>query len=156
MPGYWQDEKATRASIDAAGWMHSGDLAVMEEDGYIHIVGRLKDMIIRGGENIYPREIEAVLHTHPEVSEVQVIGIPSRKYGEEVMAWVRRKPEGKVAEEGLQYYCRDRLASYKVPRFWRFVDSFPMTVTGKVQKYRLREMAIAQLGLQAAAQEKTA
>jgi len=156
MPGYWQDEKATRASIDSAGWMHSGDLAVMDEDGYIHIVGRLKDMIIRGGENIYPREIEAVLHTHPEVSEVQVVGIPSRKYGEEVMAWVRRKPEGSVGEEELRQYCRGRLASYKVPRYWRFVDTFPMTVTGKVQKYRLREMAIAELGLHAVAQEKTA
>lgn len=156
MRGYWQDEKATRASIDAAGWMHSGDLAVMEPDGYIHIVGRLKDMIIRGGENIYPREIEAVLHTHPEVSEVQVIGIPSRKYGEEVMAWVRLKPEGKVSEEELKRYCQERLAAFKVPRCWRFVESFPMTVTGKVQKYRLREMAISELGLHAAASEKTA
>jgi fatty-acyl-CoA synthase len=156
MRGYWQDDRATRNSIDAGGWMHSGDLAVMDEDGYLHIVGRLKDMIIRGGENIYPREVEAVLHTHPAVSEAQVIGIPSRRYGEEVMAWVRLKPNGKANEGELKNYCQERLAGYKVPRCWRFVETFPMTVTGKVQKYRLREMAIAELGLQAAAEEKTA
>jgi fatty-acyl-CoA synthase len=156
MRGYWRDEKATRASIDAAGWMHSGDLAVMEESGYVHIVGRLKDMIIRGGENIYPREIEAVLHTHPDVSEVQVIGIPSRKYGEEVMAWVRLRAGVTLSEGELKTYCQQRIAAYKVPRVWRFTETFPMTVTGKVQKYRLREMAIAELGLQAAASEATA
>jgi fatty-acyl-CoA synthase len=156
MRGYWQDESATRASIDSSGWMHSGDLAVMEETGYVHIVGRLKDMIIRGGENIYPREIEAVLHTHPDVSEVQVIGIPSRKYGEEVMAWVRLRAGVTLSEPELKTYCQQRIAAYKVPRVWRFIETFPMTVTGKVQKYRLREMAIAELGLQAAAGEATA
>ena len=122
--------------------MHSGDLAVMEEDGYVHIVGRLKDMIIRGGENISPREIEAVLFTHPGVNEVQVVGVPSRKYGEEVMAWVRRRQDSTVSEEELTRYCQERLARYKVPRFFRFVEMFPMTVTGKIQKYRLREMAM--------------
>lgn len=156
MRGYWQDQAATDSAIDAGGWMHSGDLAVMEENGYVHIVGRLKDMIIRGGENIYPREIEAVLFTHPEVHEVQVVGVPSRKYGEEVMAWVRRRPDSKLGEEELVRYCQERLARFKVPRYWRFVETFPMTVTGKIQKYKLREMAITELGLQAEAQEKTA
>jgi fatty-acyl-CoA synthase len=156
MPGYWNDEPATRAAIDASGWMHSGDLAVMDADGYVHIVGRLKDMIIRGGENISPREIELVLHQHPAVSEAQVIGVPSRKYGEEVMAWVRLAPGAAATEEELARHCQDKLASYKRPRYWRLVEAFPMTVTGKVQKYRLREMAVELLSLQAAAEEKTA
>jgi fatty-acyl-CoA synthase len=156
MRGYWRDEPATRAAVDEAGWMHSGDLAVMDAAGYVHIVGRIKEMIIRGGENIYPREVEAVLHAHPDVSEVQVIGIPSRKYGEEVMAWVRARPGAMPSEEELTAYCRGRLAAYKVPRYWRFTDGFPMTVTGKVQKFRLREMAIELLGLQAVAAERTA
>jgi fatty-acyl-CoA synthase len=156
MRGYWRDEAATAAAIDEGGWMHSGDRAVMEESGHVHIVGRLKDTIIRGGENISPREIEEVLLTHPDVSEVQVVGVPSRKYGEEVMAWVRPRP-GATCEEGeVASFCRQRLAAYKVPRWWRFVDSFPMTVTGKIQKYRLREMAVELLGLHAAAAEKTA
>jgi fatty-acyl-CoA synthase len=128
----------------------------MEPDGYVHIVGRLKDMIIRGGENISPREIEEVLHTHPAVGEVQVIGVPSAKYGEEVMAWVRLAPGAKASTEELTAYCKQRLASYKVPRYWQFVDSFPMTVTGKIQKFRLRQMAVELLGRQADAAEKTA
>ncbi len=156
MVGYWRDEAATGTAINKAGWMHSGDLAVMEESGYVHIVGRLKDMIIRGGENISPREIEDVLLTHPGVNEVQVVGVPSRKYGEEVMAWVRRRPDSTVSGAELTQYCQERLARYKVPRYVHFVETFPMTVTGKIQKYRLREMAIAELGLQAAAAEKTA
>ncbi len=156
MRGYWDDEAATRAAIDAAGWMHSGDLAMMDAEGYVHIVGRLKDMIIRGGENVYPREVEAVLHQHPAVSEAQVIGVPSRKYGEEVMAWVRLAPDESATEEELERHCRERLAAYKRPRYWRFVEAFPMTVTGKVQKYRLREMAVELLGLQAEAGERTA
>jgi fatty-acyl-CoA synthase len=156
MRGYWQDEAATRSSIDAGGWMHSGDLAVMDPDGYAHIVGRLKDMIIRGGENISPREIEEVLHTHPAVAEVQVIGVPSAKYGEEVMAWVRLGAGEKMDPATLESFCRSRLASYKLPRYWQFVDSFPMTVTGKIQKYRLRQMAVEILGRQADAAEKTA
>ena len=156
MRGYWNNEEATAAAIDAAGWMHSGDLAVMEDSGYVHIVGRLKDMIIRGGENISPREIEEVLVTHPDISEAQVIGVPSRKYGEEVMAWVRPRPGASPSEQELTAYCRSRLAAFKVPRHWRFVDTFPMTVTGKIQKYRLRQMAVELLGLQSAAEEKTA
>jgi fatty-acyl-CoA synthase len=156
MRGYWRDEAATRASIDVAGWMHSGDLAVMEADGSVHIVGRLKDMIIRGGENIYPREVEAALHAHAAVSEAQVIGVPSRKYGEEVMAWVRLTPGAAATEEELRQHCCGRLAAFKVPRHWRFVDAFPLTVTGKVQKFRLREMAVELLGRQADAEEVTA
>ena len=156
MRGYWRDEAATRASIDVGGWMHSGDQAVMEEDGYVRIVGRLKDMIIRGGENISPREIEEVLHTHAAVAEAQVIGVPSAKYGEEVMAWVRLAPGAAIEESALVGHCKGRLASYKVPRHWRFVEAFPMTVTGKVQKFRLREMAVEILGRQADAAERTA
>ncbi|HZV07240.1 MAG TPA: AMP-binding protein [Gemmataceae bacterium] len=156
MRGYWNDEAATNAAIDAARWMHSGDLAVMEESGYVHIVGRLKDMIIRGGENISPREIEEVLVTHADVSEAQVIGVPSHKYGEEVMAWIRPRPGASPTEQELTAHCRSRLAGFKVPRYWRFVETFPMTVTGKIQKYRLRQMAIELLNLRSAAEEKTA
>jgi fatty-acyl-CoA synthase len=156
MRGYWRDEAATKASIDEAGWMHSGDQAVMEEDGYVRITGRLKDMIIRGGENISPREIEEVLHAHAAVAEAQVIGVPSAKYGEEVMAWVRLAPAAQADEAMLMAHCKACLASYKVPRYWRFVEGFPMTVTGKIQKFRLREMAIEVLGRQADAAEKTA
>ncbi len=156
MRGYWNDEAATNAAIDAAGWMHSGDLAVMEESGYVHIVGRLKDMIIRGGENISPREIEEVLIAHADVSEAQVIGVPSHKYGEEVMAWIRPRPGVTPNEQEMTAHCRSCLSAFKVPKYWRFVESFPMTVTGKIQKYRLRQMAIELLGLQSAAAEKTA
>jgi fatty-acyl-CoA synthase len=126
--------------------MHSGDLAVMDEAGYVRIVGRLKDMIIRGGENIYPAEVEAVLHAHPHISEAHIVGVPSRKYGEEVMAWIRVRPDVSIALHELQYYCQTRMASFKVPKFWQLVEAFPQTVTGKVQKYRLREMAIEILG----------
>jgi fatty-acyl-CoA synthase len=156
MRGYWNDEAATRAAIDAAGWMHSGDLAVMDSEGYVGIVGRIKDMIIRGGENIYPREVEAVLHTHAAVNDVQVIGVPSRRYGEEVMAYVRLHAGSLATQEELRAWCQARLAAFKVPRYWQFVDTFPMTVTGKVQKFRLREMAIELLDLHSAAEEKTA
>jgi fatty-acyl-CoA synthase len=156
MRGYWNDDAATLASIDPAGWMHSGDLAVMEESGYVHIVGRLKDMIIRGGENISPREIEEVLIAHPDVSEAQVIGVPSRKYGEEVMAWVRPRPGATLSDKELTTHCHNCLAAFKVPRHWQIVETFPMTVTGKIQKYRLRHMAIELLGLQTVAAEKTA
>jgi fatty-acyl-CoA synthase len=146
MRGYWRDEAATRAAVDAAGWMHSGDQAVMRADGYVCITGRLKDLIIRGGENIAPREVEDVLLTHSAVREAQVVGVPSERYGEEVMAWVRLAP-GAAADAGaLSAHCRERLAGYKVPRHWRFVDAFPMTATGKVQKYRLREMAAERPG----------
>ena len=131
MRGLLGTTRRPRAAIDDAGWMHSGDLAVMEESGYVHIVGRLKDMIIRGGENISPREIEEVLHAHAAVSEAQVIGVPSRKYGEEVMAWVRAGPAEAVDEEELKAFCRERLASLQGAALWRFAEAFPMTVTGK-------------------------
>jgi fatty-acyl-CoA synthase len=156
MIGYWNNEAATRAAIDPAGWMHSGDLAVMDEEGYVNIVGRIKDMIIRGGENVYPREIEEFLHTHPAVSEVQIIGVPSAKYGEEVMAWVKPRSSAAVTEGDLRAFCKDRIATYKVPRYWKFVSAFPMTVTGKVQKFRMRELAIEELGLGQTAGIKTA
>ena len=156
MRGYWGEDELTAEAIDRAGWMHSGDLAVMDEEGYVNIVGRIKDMIIRGGENVYPREIEEFLHAHPAVSEAQVIGIPSVKYGEEVMAWIKPRPGQTLAEAELLDFCKGRLANYKVPRFWKFVSVFPMTVTGKVQKFRMRELAIEELGLGAAAEIKTA
>src|SRR5262249_56271589 len=124
--------------------MHTGDLATMDADGYVNIVGRIKDMIIRGGENVYPREIEEFLHTHPGVSEAQVIGVPSVKYGEEVMAWIRPKPGAPVGEAELVAYCAGKIATYKIPRFWKIVSEFPMTVTGKVQNFPMREAAVPQ------------
>jgi fatty-acyl-CoA synthase len=147
MIGYWDDPDATSVAVDADGWMHSGDLAVMDEDGYITIVGRIKDMIIRGGENIYPREVEEFPYQLPEIAQVEVIGVPSERYGEEVMAWVRLHEGANATAEELAEACRGRIAAYKIPRHWKIVDAFPMTVTGKVQKYRMREIAIAQLGL---------
>jgi fatty-acyl-CoA synthase len=156
MLGYWNNPEATRGAIDAGRWMHTGDLATMDDDGYVNIVGRIKDMIIRGGENVYPREIEEYLHTHPAVSEAQVIGVPSAKYGEEVMAWVRLKAGVEVTHEELTAFCTGQIATYKIPRHWRLVDAFPMTVTGKVQKFRMREIAIEELGLHDAARAKMA
>jgi fatty-acyl-CoA synthase len=156
MLGYWDNAEATRGAIDAARWMHTGDLAVMDEAGYVNIVGRLKDMVIRGGENIYPREIEEFLYGHPKVSDVQVVGVPDARYGEEVMAWIRLK-EGVTADpDEFTAYCRGQIATYKIPRYWKFVDAFPMTVTGKVQKYLMRQQAIEELGLQQAAGTQTA
>jgi fatty-acyl-CoA synthase len=156
MLGYWNNDAATADAIDAAGWMHTGDLATIDDSGYVNIVGRIKDMIIRGGENIYPREIEEFLYAHPDVSDVQVIGIPSERYGEEVMAWVKPKEGVTLTAESLQAFCRGRIASNKVPRYWKFVDAFPMTVTGKVQKYLMREASVEEFGLQAAASVTTA
>jgi fatty-acyl-CoA synthase len=156
MLGYHGNDEATRAAIDVGGWMHTGDLATMDALGYVNIVGRIKDMIIRGGENVYPREIEEFLHTHPGVSEAQVIGVPSAKYGEEVMAWVRPRPDVTLTEAEMLAHCTGRIATFKVPKYWRFVSEFPMTVTGKVQKFRMREIAVGELGLHAAAAVKTA
>jgi fatty-acyl-CoA synthase len=147
MLGYWDDRDATGRALDDDGWMHTGDLAVMDDDGYVQIVGRIKDVIIRGGENIYPREVEEFLHQLPEIMDVEVIGVPSERYGEEVMAWVRLRDGARVTERELVAACRDRIATYKIPRYWKFVDSFPMTVTGKTQKYRMREIATEELGL---------
>jgi fatty-acyl-CoA synthase len=151
MAGYWDDPERTAEAIDKAGWMHTGDLATMDADGYVNIVGRIKDMIIRGGENIYPREIEEFLYTHPDVSDVQVIGVPDVKYGEELMAWVKLREGAVVTEDDLKEFCKGRIAHYKVPRYIKFTDEFPMTVTGKIQKFRMREQAVAELGLETAA-----
>ncbi len=156
MLGYWDDPEATAEAIDAAGWMHTGDLATMDDEGYVNIVGRIKDMIIRGGENIYPREIEEFLYGHPAVADVQVIGVPSQRYGEEVMAWVRLRDGDAATDEELAAFCKGRIATYKIPRYWKFVDELPMTVTGKIQKYRMREVAVEELGLGAAAAVETA
>ena len=147
MLGYWGNEEATREAIDGSGWMHTGDLATIDADGYVNIVGRIKDMIIRGGENVYPREVEEFLYTHPAVLDVQVIGVPSEKYGEDVMAWVKRRPDAQVTGDELAAFCRGQIATFKIPCYWKFVDEFPTTVTGKVQKFRMREMAIAEMGL---------
>ena len=156
MLGYWNNEEATRGAIDAARWMHTGDLAVMDPEGYVNIVGRIKDMIIRGGENVYPREIEEFLYTHPKVMDVQVIGVPDAKYGEEVMAWVRLRQGERATAEELRDYCRERIAHYKIPRYIKFVDGFPTTVTGKVQKYAMREQSIKELRLESEASISTA
>ncbi len=156
MLGYWNNEAATREAIDAARWMHTGDLATMDDEGYVNIVGRIKDMIIRGGENVYPREVEEFLYGHPDVSDVQVIGIPSEKYGEEIMAWVKLREGASTTGDQLAEYCRGKIATYKIPRYWKFVDAFPMTVTGKIQKFKMREVATEELGLEAAAAVRTA
>jgi fatty-acyl-CoA synthase len=156
MLGYWGDDAATAAAVDRAGWMHTGDLGVIDDEGYVNVVGRIKDMIIRGGENVYPREIEEFLYGHPAVADAQVIGVPSERYGEEVMAWVVLRPGAACAAADLEAHCRGKIATYKVPRYWKFVDAFPLTVTGKVQKYKMRELAIEEFGLAAAAAARTA
>ncbi|MGE8110524.1 MULTISPECIES: AMP-binding protein [Pseudomonas] len=145
MLGYWGNPEATTEAIDPAGWMHSGDLAVMDEHGYVRIVGRNKDMIIRGGENIYPRELEEFFYTHPAVADAQVVGIPCNRYGEEIVAWIKLHPGHSATAEELQDWCKARIAHFKVPRYFRFVDEFPMTVTGKVQKFRMREISMAEI-----------
>jgi fatty-acyl-CoA synthase len=156
MLGYWENEQATAEAIDAAGWMHTGDLATMDQDGYANIVGRIKDMVIRGGENVYPREVEEFLYGHPAISDVQVIGVPDERYGEELCAWVRLKEGQSVSGDELREWCRGKIASFKIPRYWRFVDAFPMTVTGKVQKFKMRETSIAELDLESVARVQTA
>jgi fatty-acyl-CoA synthase len=147
MRGYWNDAEATHEAVDPAGWMHTGDLAMMRDDSYVNIVGRIKDMIIRGGENIYPREIEEFLFTNPMIADVQAIGVPDPKYGEEVCAWVRLKEGTTSTEHEIREFCRGKIATYKIPRYVRFTDEFPMTVTGKIQKYRMREISVKELGL---------
>jgi fatty-acyl-CoA synthase len=147
MLGYWNDPEQTAQAIDAEGWMHTGDLASMDGEGYVQIVGRIKDMIIRGGENIYPRELEEFLYTHPQIREVQVIGVPDQRYGEEVMAWIALREGSTLSEEDVRSYCKGNIAHYKVPRYIKFVSEFPMTVTGKIQKYAMREQSARELGL---------
>ena len=156
MLGYWNNADATTKAIDQARWMHTGDLAVMDDEGYVNIVGRIKDMIIRGGENVYPREIEEFLYTHPQIQDIQVVGVPDEKYGEEIMAWVKLKPGATTTGEEVRDFCRGRIAHYKIPRYVKFVDAFPMTVTGKIQKFIMRDQSIQELGLEAAAAVKTA
>ncbi|MBV9006713.1 MAG: AMP-binding protein, partial [Solirubrobacterales bacterium] len=156
MRGYWNDPERTAEAIDAQRWMHTGDLATMDERGYVRVVGRIKDMIIRGGENVYPREIEEFLYTHPEIADVQVIGVPDERYGEELMAWIVIRPGSRLTEEAVREFCRGQIAHFKIPRYVKFVESFPMTVTGKVQKFKMREEAIDELGLAGAAAIATA
>ena len=156
MLGYWNDPEKTAEAIDAARWMHTGDLAVMDDAGYLNIVGRIKDMVIRGGENVYPREIEEFLYTHPDIEDVQVIGVPDARYGEELCAWVKVRAASNLTTEQVREYCVGKIAHYKVPRYVRVTEDFPMTVTGKVQKFKMRETSIEELGLQSASQIETA
>ena len=156
MVGYWEDPERTAEAIDFDGWMHTGDLAVMDGDGYLNIVGRIKDLVIRGGENVYPREVEEFLYTHPDIDDVQVIGVPDDRYGEELMAWVIPREGTSPDEDAVREFCRGKIAHYKIPRYVKFVDSFPMTITGKVQKFKMREQAIDELDLSAQASAKTA
>ncbi|MDQ5818115.1 MAG: AMP-binding protein [Actinomycetota bacterium] len=156
MRGYYKMEDKTAEVIDEDGWLHTGDLAVMDENGYVRITGRAKDMIIRGGENIYPREIEEFLYTHPDVSDVQVYGVPDEKYTEQVAAAIKKRPESNLTEEVVKEFCRENIAYYKVPEYVDFVDDYPMTASGKIQKYKLREAAIERYGLQKAAGVQTA
>jgi fatty-acyl-CoA synthase len=150
MMGYWEQPDKTAEAVDAAHWMHTGDLAVMDEDGYLAITGRIKDMVIRGGENVYPREIEEFLYTHPDILDAQVIGVPDAKYGEELMVWVRLRPgAATLTAESVREFCSGQLAHYKIPRYVHVVDDFPMTVTGKVRKVEMRERAVEILGLDA-------
>ena len=156
MLGYWEEPDKTAEAIDAAGWMHTGDLATMDDEGYLNIVGRIKDMVIRGGENVYPREVEEFLYTHPAVADVQVVGVPDEKYGEELCAWIRVREGETVGADDIREFCRGKLAHFKVPRHVLVVDEFPMTVTGKIQKFKMREASIERLGLQQAASAPTA
>ncbi len=157
MLGYWNEPDKTAEAVDAARWMHTGDLAVMHDDGYVNIVGRIKDLVIRGGENIYPREIEEFLYGHPDIEDVQVIGVPDARYGEEIMAWVRMRPEREPLDaDALRAYCTGRIAHNKIPRYVKVVDAFPMTVTGKIRKVEMREVSVAELGLAGVAATRTA
>jgi fatty-acyl-CoA synthase len=156
MLGYWDEPEKTAEAVDGGRWMHTGDLAVMDEAGYLNIVGRSKDMVIRGGENIYPREVEEFLYTHPAIEDVQVIGVPDAKYGEELCAWVKLRPGSELTAEQVREFCTGKIARYKVPRYVRVTQEFPMTVTGKVQKFKMRETSVTELGLTAAGQTPTA
>ena len=151
MKGYDDEPEATARAVDAEGWLHTGDLGVMSSDGYIHLTGRAKDMIIRGGENIYPRELEEFLYTHPKIAEVQVVGLPDQYLGEVVLAWIRLHPGESATDQEIREFCRGQIAHFKIPEHIRFVDAFPTTVTGKVQKYRIREQEMQERGLGAEA-----
>jgi fatty-acyl-CoA synthase len=153
MLGYYKNPEATAAAIDADGWLHTGDLAIRLPNGYYKITGRIKDLVIRGGENIYPREIEEFLFRHPAVEQASVVGLPDPKYGEELCAWIKLKPGAAATEDELRAFCKSQLAHYKVPRYVKFVDAFPQTVTGKIQKFKIREQMCSELGLR---EQKTA
>ena len=153
MRGYWDDEAMTQEAIDDAGWMHTGDLATLSADGYCNIVGRVKDMVIRGGENIYPREVEEFLYRHPKIQDVSVFGVPDDKYGEELCAWIRLRAGELLGEEDVRGFCQGQIAHHKIPRYVRFVQAFPMTVTGKIQKFLMREAMAAELNIK---EQKTA
>ena len=156
MREYWNNSNATREAIDNEQWMHTGDLAIMNANGYLNIVGRTKDMISRGGEKIFPKEVEDFLYTHPKISDVQVIGVPSSKYGEEVMAWIKLRPGTMATAEELREYCNGKIAYFKIPVYFKFTDVFPMTITGKIQKFKMREISTKELGLHDAAAVRTA
>ncbi|QTA79006.1 AMP binding domains-containing protein [Desulfonema limicola] len=156
MKGYYKNPEATQKAIDKDGWLHTGDLAVMDENGYCKITGRIKDMIIRGGENIYPREIEEFLYTNPKIKDVQVVGVPSRKYGEEVAAYIQLKPGETASEDEMREFCKDKIAFHKIPAFFMFIDEYPTTASGKIQKYKLREDATKKLGREEDANIQTA
>lgn len=147
MRGYWDDEDKTRETIDQGGWLHSGDIGVMDEDGYVQVTGRIKDMIIRGGENVYPREVEEFLYTHPDIQEVQVVGVPDKKFGEQVCAWIKCRDGASLSEEEIRAFCKNKITHFKVPHYIRFVDDYPMTVTGKIMKYKMRDAMVEELGL---------
>jgi fatty-acyl-CoA synthase len=156
MRGYDDEPEATARAVDREGWLHTGDLGVMREDGYIHLTGRAKDLIIRGGENVYPREVEEFLYTHPKVAEVQVVGIPHERLGEAVLAWIRLKTGESATEDEVRKFCEGQIAYFKIPQHIRFVDAFPMTVTGKIQKFKIRELETKERGLERLAKRETA
>ena len=156
MRGYYNNPVATDQTVDEEGWLHTGDLGTLDDDDYCKITGRLKDMVIRGGENIYPREIEEFLYTHPAISDVQVIGVPDKKYGEELMAWIKLKKGTSATPEEIKAFCDGKIARFKIPKYIKFVDEFPMTVSGKIQKYKMRDISIKELGLEDVAKMKTA
>ena len=147
MQGYWNDPERTADTIDAEGWLHSGDLGEMDEDGFVKITGRIKDMIIRGGENVYPREIEEFLYTHPDIQEIQVFGVPDAKYGEQVAAWIQLKEGVNLSEDGIRQFCSGQITHFKIPKYIKMVHEFPMTVTGKMQKFVMRDAFAKELGL---------
>ncbi len=153
MLGYWNDAERTAEAVDAAGWMHTGDLATIDAEGSCSIVGRIKDMVIRGGENVYPREIEEFLYGHPDIEEVQIIGIPDERFGEQLCAWIKLRDGRSATTEQIQDFCKGQIAHFKIPHYVKFVDSFPMTVTGKIQKFVMREQMIEELEL---SKERTA
>jgi fatty-acyl-CoA synthase len=156
MLGYWGDPVATAETIDPTRWLHTGDLGTMDQEGYVKVTGRIKDMVIRGGENIYPREVEEFLYTHEQISDVQCFGVPDRKYGEVLAAWVKLRPGAQLTAEEIRAYCHDQIARFKIPQFIKFVDACPMTVTGKIQKFKMREAMVEELALQEVAAPKNA